>query len=115
MSPENTVTMTHEQFELAKEVAVHEKQLEILIEDYKKSRDSLNASIGELSHNIDLIPKMISDCKDELEEDIMTAASDKYVTHDEIRSTKNKIIGAVFMTGIFLGSLDVAFKLGWIN
>lgn len=114
MSGEEMVTMSESQFELAKEVAVHGKQLEILIEDYQKSRDLMIDSMEKLGHGINEIPKMISDCKEELEDDIMDSTSSKYVTHEELNSIKNKILGATFMVGMLLGLLNLVLKLGWL-
>ena len=104
--PEETITMTLAEYELSKQVAVHEKQLEILIYDYQDNKRELDVSLSSISAKITVqsnlqnefmlsIPSKINECRNDLEKDLLEDIARTYITHGEITAMRNRIIGAV--------------------
>lgn len=106
------ITMSGVEYETAKAVAVHDKQLEILIDDFRNNKndvlEKLTLLSAQQSEFMRTMPNQIAVCRQELETELKEHIKNEYVTRDEIKSMKVQVISWI------AGCSFTIFAFQWI-
>ncbi len=88
-SPENeTVTISLEDIEVIKSVAVQGAKLEILVADFQATRKHTDENIARIYELLRAFPKQVADCSDALETKIHADLEKHYATDADVKALR---------------------------
>lgn len=82
------IEMTQEEFKSAKQIAVIEAQLGILIKDFQTHKADLQIIVSKIFDKMNELPTTITQCRDDLEQDIHNELERHYATDSDLKALR---------------------------